>query len=256
MKQITSTNNPIIKQLKCLHQKKYRKEYGAFLLEGMRLVNDAIINQNYPQILLIQQEKQDKFSSIISACDGKCDVYLVSQAVINTLSMTESPEGIIASIKMPCEEPESGDDLVLVLDGVQDPGNLGTIIRTANSAGVKDIYLLGSNVDVYNPKVVRSTMGAIFNVNSHYYASALELYSHLRSNGYSVCVTTLSNTNYYELELPRKIALVLGNEGNGVSLESISNADNLLTLPMAESAESLNVAVCAGILIFDILHRR
>ena len=153
MKQLTSTNNPIVKRLKSLHQKKYRKEYGAFLLEGMRLVNDAIINGHYPQILLVQQDKLNKFSDIIYACSDKCDIYEVSRSIIDALSLTESPEGILASVKMPSEAPESDNDLILVLDGVQDPGNLGTIIRTANSAGVKDIYFLGANADMYNPKV-------------------------------------------------------------------------------------------------------
>ncbi len=258
MKQLTSTNNPIIKQLKNLQQKKHRKEENAFLIEGVRLVNDAIENGIIPETLLIHQDKIDRFSNIITCCQDKADIFIVSDAIIQALSLTEAPEGIVAKVKTAsmCKNDDFNNHPALVLDGVQDPGNLGTIIRTANAAGIKDIYLLGANVDVYNPKVVRSAMGAIFFVNFHFYSDATELYSHLRSNGYVICVTTLSDSNYYTLDLPKKIALVMGNEGNGVSEQSLKNADHYLTLPMSERAESLNVAVCTGILIFDILYRR
>ena len=133
---------------------------------------------------------------------------------------------------------------------------MGTIIRTANAAGIRDIYFLGENVDMFNPKTVRSAMGAVFFVHPHHFGDARELYEHLKARGYCVCVTALSQKDYYSQQLPKKIALVMGNEGNGVSRESLEQADRLLTLPMSPEAESLNVAVCAGILIFDILYRR
>lgn len=257
MKQITSTNNQIIKQLKSLHQKKYRKQYDSFLIEGTRLIFDAIKNSIKIDTVLIHQDKLDKFSQIINSLNEDCAIYVVSDAIINSLCLTDSPEGIIAKVHIPSINTEDfNNKLVLVLDGVQDPGNLGTIIRTANSAGIRDIYLLGSNVDVYNPKVVRSAMGSIFFINFHQFNDADELYTHLKDHGYSICVTTLSNRSYYDISLPNKVALVMGNEGNGVSEKSISKADLLLTLPMDEKAESLNVAVCTGILIYDILHRR
>lgn len=257
MKQISSKNNPIIKELKSLQQKKYRKESGLFLIEGFRLVYDAVKNGQMPETLIIQDDKSEKFTNLISLCENKCEIILVPETIIDILAMTDSPEGVLATVKIPESADECLDNkLVLVLDGVQDPGNLGTIIRTANSAGVKGIYMLGNNVDVYNPKVVRSAMGAIFFVKIHYFANAVDLFSHLRQNGYSICVTTLSDTDYYTLDLPKKIALVMGNEGNGVSNESIENADHLITLPMDSKAESLNVAVCTGILVYDILFRR
>ena len=131
-----------------------------------------------------------------------------------------------------------------------------TIIRTANAAGIRDLYFLGENVDMFNPKTVRSAMGAVFFVHPHCFGDARELYEHLKERDYCVCVTALSQKDYYSQQLPKKIALVMGNEGNGVSRESLEQADRLLTLPMSPEAESLNVAVCAGILIFDILYRR
>jgi len=257
MKQITSKNNVIIKHIKSLQQKKYRKETGTFLIEGYRLVSDALKNGIVPDLLVVWEDRLERFRDIISICEDKCEVLSVPKQIIDTLSMTEAPEGIFATVKIP---EHYGDDLtdrlVIVLDGVQDPGNLGTIIRTANSVGIKNIYMLGNNVDVYNPKVVRSAMGAIFFVAIHYFDDADELFAHLRSKGYSICVTTLSDNDYYALKMPDRIALVMGNEGNGVSSKSISNADFLLTLPMDQKAESLNVAVCTGILIYDILYRR
>ena len=254
-KTVTSASNPVIKELKGLQKRKNRKSSGSFLIEGYRLVLDAVQNGIIPELLLVRQDKADAFAEILSRCGGT-DVLLVSEAVIQALSMTESPEGIMARVRIPQEHTEGDENTVIVLDGIQDPGNLGTILRTANSAGIHDIYFLGDNVDMYNPKVVRSAMGAVFLVRPHYCASAEQLYAHLRARGYSVCATVLSGRDFYSTTLPERIALVLGNEGNGISRESLDSADYRLTLPMAPGAESLNVAVCAGIMIFDIIYRR
>lgn len=250
---ITSVNNPLIKELRALKERKYRRRSGCFLIEGRRLIEDAVRNGIKPELLLVQDDRTEEFALLSEQC---LQTAAVSRAVLESLCLTEAPEGAVAKVRIPQEMPEGDGSLVMVLDGLQDPGNMGTIIRTANAAGIRDIYFLGENVDMFNPKTVRSAMGAVFFVHPHYFGDARELYEHLKERGYCVCVTALSRKDYYSQQLPKKIALVMGNEGNGVSRESLEQADRLLTLPMSPEAESLNVAVCAGILIFDILYRR
>lgn len=250
---ITSVNNPLIKELRALKERKYRRRSGCFLIEGRRLIEDAVRNGIKPELLLVQDDRTEEFALLSEQC---LQTAAVSRAVLKSLCLTEAPEGAVAKVRIPQEMPEGDGSLVLVLDGLQDPGNMGTIIRTANAAGIRDLYFLGENVDMFNPKTVRSAMGAVFFVHPHCFGDARELYEHLKERGYCVCVTALSQKDYYSQQLPKKIALVMGNEGNGVSRESLEQADRLLTLPMSPEAESLNVAVCAGILIFDILYRR
>lgn len=250
---ITSVSNPLIKELRSLQQKKYRQKEQKFLLEGYRLVCDAITNGIIPELLVLQADRQERFLHLSAQCKN---TVLVTAKVFASLCQTEAPEGVLACAAIPEEPPPTFDNLVLVLDGLQDPGNMGTILRTANAAGIRDIFLLGNAVELYNPKVIRSAMGAIFFVRVHTADSPQALFTLLKHHGYAICVAALSKENYYTQALPKRIALVVGNEGNGVSQASEQAADYLLTLPMQSHAESLNVAVCAGILIFDIQNRR
>ena len=144
---------------------------------------------------------------------------------------------------------------MLILDGLQDPGNVGTILRTANACGVKDIYLSANCVELYNPKVVRSAMGALFTLNIRQECDLEALIPAMQADGRSVLGTSLCGENYYDGSFSGKVGLVIGNEGNGVSESVLRLCDKQVKLPVSDSAESLNAAMAAGILLYDLMYR-
>lgn len=247
MQKITSTSNERIKRLKTLRTKKGREQYGAYLLEGKRAVLDAIENGAELELVLLSCEYD-------VPVDLKCEVISVSQNVIEALSETSSPEGIIAVAKIfnTPFEPEKLNGIVVFLDHLQDAGNLGTIIRTADAAGIDAVILSPECVDLFNPKVVRSTMSSLFNVRIMKAENSVQALRALKERGYSICAAALGGEDFYSASFCEKTCVVIGNEGNGITQEVLSEADKKVMLPMQGKAESLNAAIAAGILIYGI----
>lgn len=241
MKEIFSRQNQIIKFCAKLKAKKYRNQEGMFLVEGSRAVND-IVNK-YPdcvECILVDN---------IDLCDSdKC--HLTSSEIIDYLSETKSSQGIIAVVKKRDFIFDSTAS-VLILDRVRDPGNLGTLIRTAVSCGFYNIYLYDC-ADVYNSKVVRSTMSGIVRANiceNMQYS----MINDLKAMDYKIFGADMNGISCYEYNgFCEKVGLVMGNEANGLSDEMSSLCDDIISLPMSDSVESLNVAVCGSILMYNI----
>ena len=169
---------------------------------------------------------------------------------------TENTQGILGVLKYKerdlINNISKDNKFVLILDRIQDPGNMGTIIRTADSAGVDAIILLKGCVDIYNPKVIRSTMGSIFDMNI-IHATQYETVDFLKQNGFNIVSSYLQTDNYYhETNYEGKIALVIGNEANGINDDLISKSDKLIKIPIYGKAESLNAAISAAILMYEI----
>lgn len=242
---ITSVKNEKVKAWRKLHKKKYRSERGTFLIEGFHLLEEAW-KSNWTVIEIIVQEGVE-----LPEWCSDYPVETVSSYVFQDISQTITPQGIAAEIKIDKPKTQSGDYLLLI-DSIQDPGNLGTMIRTADAAGFEGITLGNNTVDLFNEKVIRATQGSLFHIPI-VQADLITEINRLKKNDYDVWATALHNAKVYtNTEVNEKVALIVGNEGAGVRDELLEIADTIVTIPIYGKAESLNVSVAAGILMYYI----
>ena len=253
---IMSKDNPQIKLVKSLQQKKFRKANGLYMVEGIRNSEAAlagrteIVKAFYSETLL-QSERGTALLSVIR--EKHIPLFLCEEKIMGLCSDALTCQGIILLAKIPEVSSIENIDVshLLVLDGVQDPGNLGTILRTAWAAGVKAVVLLPGTVDPYSPKVVRSAMGALSYLDIYSITNSEAFYPAIAKKGYEIWTTCVDGgMDYRKAKKGEKWVLVIGGEANGVGAVSLAHATHLLTIPMAAGAESLNVAVAAGILLF------
>lgn len=256
---ITSKDNERIKYTRSLLKNKNRNKESKFLIEGYRILTLAIeckadldyvfINEDFDK-----KEEHKKFLKTLE--DKKIMVYKTTNKIFDELIDTENTQGILAVVKFKERSIETNinDDnrFVLILDRIQDPGNMGTIIRTADAAGVDAIIALKGCVDIYNPKVIRSTMGSIFDMNI-IQATQEDTLRVLKRKNFDIVSSYLNTNNFYNsVEYNYKTALVIGNEANGVNDELIENSDVLVKIPIYGNAESLNAAISSAILMYEI----
>lgn len=251
MDTITSTKNPVIQTLRSLTTAKGRRESGCILVEGEVMVREALSCGLEPRCALFT-ERTEGISDIREKLH--CAQYKVKDSLLESVCDTVSPQGIAVSFTAPLPRPVK--DLtgpVVILDGVQDPGNCGTIWRTADAAGFGGIIFGTGSVDPLSNKVQRSAMGSAFRLPFSLSHLPDDLDT-LKARGYSVIVSSLSGSDIYAASLPEpgKCAVVIGNEAHGVSEDTICFADLLVKLPMRGRAESLNAAVAAGILMYEL----
>ncbi len=261
MNVITSKENETIKQVRKLKEKKYRDESHVFLVEGMKMVDEALQEEAEIQKIFICEDcvKDGSIDQKFIYKIAKQDCVYVTEPIFKSISEVTSPQGILAVVAQREEKqatPSYTDELYLALDGIQDPGNLGTIIRTADSAGIRELILSPQTADPYNPKVVRSTMGAIFRMNfiqTKDFASTLK---EMQKHHYQVLATSLEDAkSIYEVSYQKKV-LVIGNEANGVSKEVQDLADQKIKIPMLGKTESLNASVAAGIVVYEAVRQK
>lgn len=243
---ITSKTNKLIKHIKSLHQKKYRDEFSEYFVEGKKLVLEAIEEKvNIVKIVICNELFNENFNF------PKYDVEYVNENVFNFISDTKTPQGILAVIKKDKKTEISGD-VIFALDDIQDPGNLGTIIRTLDCAGINTLLLSEGTADVYNPKTIRSTMGAIYRVNVLDNLNLISELQKLKCNGYKIVITHLNtNKKHYNLDFSEKLVIVIGNEAKGVSDAINDLADIRVKIPMLGKTESLNASVAASIIAYE-----
>lgn len=243
---ITSKANNLIKKTKKLQQKKYRTQ--SYLIEGWHLFEEARqAGVEFEHIFVVADEAEQ--------VAGLSNVVLVSPEVLKELADSPSPQGIVAEVKL--EQTDRGDfrpGRYLVLEDVQDPGNVGTMIRTADAAGYDGVVITDKTADIYNAKTLRSMQGSHFHLPV-YRLSREQLLSRFKAAGIPLLATTLSDqsVDYRSLLPHQSFALVMGNEGAGISEEMAEQADVLVHITMPGQAESLNVAVAAGILMFQLI---
>ena len=249
MEIIRSKSNQRIKAAKKLQQKKYRTK--SYLIEGWHLVEEAIKAEVPIESIFIDEAYGDRLTDH----PGRV---LVSSDVIQYLADTPSPQGVIAQLSLQSAPlPQELGGRYLVLDDVQDPGNVGTLIRTADAAGFQGVFLTEKTADLYNLKTLRSMQGSHFHLPI-YRMDKEELLAYLDQQDLPLYVSTLARDSvaYNELSLPQSFVWVVGNEGAGVSQEMVEAANQLVHIPMPGRAESLNVAVAGGILLFYGLKNR
>ena len=256
---ITAKDNDKIKYTKSLLKSKNRNKESKFIIEGYRILTLAIECRAKLDYVFINEDFEKKqehkeFLEILKKKDIR--VYKTTNKIFEDLTDTENTQGIIGVVKFKqrtLEENLTDDNrFVLILDRIQDPGNMGTIIRTADAAGVDAIIALKGCVDIYNPKVIRSTMGSIFDMNI-IHCTQEECLRELKSKDFNIVSSYLNTDNYYhETDYGKKVALVIGNEANGVNDELIDESDILVKIPIYGNAESLNAAISSAILMYEI----
>ena len=248
---ISSKNNEIIKNIKKLKDKKYRE--NKFIVEGERIVEEAIQENVEISVIVIEEtfynniEKQDLIKKA-----KKYNTLIVTDKVFLDISDVKTPQGILAVInKNENKEIDKNAPYIMALDNLQDPGNIGTIIRTLDSANIKQLIVSKGSVDAYSPKVVRSTMGAIFRVNVIEVENLEETMQNLKKSGFEVVSTSLeTDKSIYDISYNKKV-VIIGNEANGVSKEILEMSDYKVKIPMLGKTESLNASVAASIMIYE-----
>ena len=253
---ITSTRNPKIKWVRSLQaQRRSRQEAGAFVVEGMRLVEEALASGWIAQLVLFTAELPARGKALVEAFRAQgVQVEEVREHVMRAASDTETPQGILAVLTMkelPVPRPL---DFALLADGVRDPGNLGAILRTAAAAGVQAVLLPPGGVDAFSPKVVRAAMGAHFRLPvracswDEIRAALVGLRVYLAATDGGIV--------YYQADFQPPLALVIGSEAQGASSQARRLATAQVRIPMPGGSESLNVAVAAGVLTFEVVRQR
>ena len=265
---ITSVQNPLVKRLHALLDRKGREESGSFLIEGAHLVEEALHSGAEITTILYDSEREMDAACRRALENSAHSVQVIAAtgAVLAKLSETKSPQGIVAVVKKSRlkweewldQQIQSCEDLLLLyLDEIQDPGNLGTILRTAEAAGVNGVVLGKGSVDLYNGKVVRATMGALFRLPV-FTRSLPQTAEEWRSYGGRVLISSLSerSRSYDQVDYCGKTAIVIGNEGRGVSPEMVALADLQVHIPIYGQAESLNAAVAAGLFMYEARRKK
>lgn len=254
---ITSTGNSQVKNIINLLKKSgERRRCGLFAVEGLKM------------FLEIPKERIDKIYASESFAYANKELLsnyafeMVSDKVYGQMSDTKTPQGILAVVNMleyTMDDiiPAERVPLVLMLENIQDPGNLGTMIRTAEGAGVTGIIMSGDTVDIYNPKAIRSTMGSLFRMPFIYSDDICETADVLKERGVRLYAAHLNgDNNYFEEDMTVPSAIMIGNEGNGLSEKLADKADKLIKIPMSGSLESLNAAVSSAVIMYEVYRQR
>lgn len=267
---ITSTSNTKIKNIvKYAKSAKDRRKADVFLVEGIRMFTEI------PRELLIETYVTESFCEKNHSLLDEVEYEMVSEHVMEAMTDTKSPQGVVGVVKRLHYSPEevcglenvSQTDanpkllnkktpLIMALENLQDPGNLGTIIRTAEGAGVTGILMSRETVDVYNPKVVRSTMGSIFRVPFCYVENLVEWMKKLNGCGFVTYSAHLQGTSFYDQDYRKATVFAIGNEGNGLTIELSEATNQKIKIPMMGKVESLNAATASTVLMYEAMRQR
>ncbi|MBF4692835.1 TrmH family RNA methyltransferase [Fusibacter ferrireducens] len=262
MQEINSNQNKLFKQIKSLINKKYRQKWGQFIIEGERFIDYALTHDYAIEYICIRQDLMASFSNDekMALYQKKSKVILLPPNLFDELADTEKSQGIIGVLALP--KPVEIENIfersvlpqLIFLDRLQDPGNVGTIIRTADACGIEYIILNKGTVDPYNSKVVRSTAGSILNVKIIEVEDAPFWLNRLSEQGYTLLVTALHAEYAYDDKSAYGQAncLIIGNEANGVSEQIMRLKSHKIKIPIYGKAESLNASVAAGIMMYKI----
>lgn len=260
MQKITSKDNEIIKHIKKLKDKKHRDASNEYMIEGIKLVAEAIQENCVIKYIILCDdcEKNEVIPKALMYEIAKYECIYVTEKVFKYLSEVQAPQGVLAVIEKNNKDIkiDYSQDIIIALDDVQDPGNLGTILRTVDSIGITQILVSKGTADCYNPKVVRSTMGAIFRINIIECEELQKTLKEIRKHKFKIVVSSLQTDNsIYDIDYNKKV-IVVGNEANGVEKEVQDIADEKIKIPMLGKTESLNVSVATGIILYEYVRQK
>ncbi|TDT61043.1 TrmH family RNA methyltransferase [Fonticella tunisiensis] len=251
-----SRDNRLVKNALKLKQRKYREQQGRFLVEGIRFIEEGLKEGVVDYILY--SRKLYRVNGSESILSSEVDKFEIDEPLIKELSETENPQGAVAVVRKQSYALEDIEgDFIVIADGVQDPGNLGTIIRTSDAAGASAVILIKGTVDVYNSKTLRATMGSVFHMPILHFDDFEGLCSILKNRGFNIYASSLDVEDYiYASDFKGKTAIIIGNEANGIPEEHINLATHKIKIPMQGRAESLNAASAAAIIIYEVVRQR
>ncbi len=261
MKKITSKDNKLIKLVKKLTSSaKFRRSNKAYTVEGIRICGEAIQSDTNVKQILISDDAYDKYyDKICKTLDNFGNMYIISNDIMKYISDTDEPQGMICI----CEQKENqsltdikiGAGKFVILENIQDPSNLGTILRTMEAFNISNVILTEDCCDIYNPKVLRGSMGAIFRLNFFITDDIIKTIDYLNENGITVVagVPDRRAVSIRDIDKKLNLSVVIGNEGNGLRQGTISKCQIKATIPMAGRAESLNASTAASIMIWELM---
>lgn len=263
---ITSSANSRVKQVIQWQTKaKERKKAGVFLTEGFKMYEEAplesILEVYVAESALASLEKMDAKEEKMAVKLKKTGYEVVADSLFKKMADTQTPQGILCVVKQPeyrLEEILKQDrPLLMILENLQDPGNLGTIIRTGEGAGVTGVIMTAKTVDIFNPKVIRATMGSVFRVPFLYVEDMEDTLKKLKEKGIRTYAAHLAGREYYDsFSFTGGTAFLIGNEGNGLEKNTADLADSYLKIPMEGKVESLNAAIAASLLMYEAQRQR
>lgn len=260
---ITSTSNPRVRQLVLWQEKaKKRREDNVFLAEGIKMLREAPkdwIKEVYLTEEVLQRLRKED-GEVLTKIEN-IGYELLSDEVMKKVSDTQTPQGALVVLNRPSYTLEdivgNGEGTFVVLENLQDPGNLGTIIRTGEGAGIRGVIMSQDTVDIYNPKTIRATMGSVYRVPFIYVETLSNSICYLKEKGVQTYAAHLKGKKqYYEFSYAGGTAFLIGNEGNGLKKETADLADEYLRIPMEGQVESLNAAIAATILMYEAYRQR
>lgn len=265
MNYIKSKDNKKLKYMRHLHQKKFRDQENKYIVEGVRAISD-IIDVADIDFILVENKcfEKTEFKTLINKCKKKnIQYFIIDESIEHKIELTETPQGVWASVYKQAINFETyikhfnltdkSDEIYLLLDKIQDPGNLGTIIRSALATGVKAIFLTKGSVDPYNPKTVRSAMSALEKISIIPGLTISDTTKLLNTNHLtSYALTPYGAKEYSAYAYEQSSLLILGNEGNGISQEIINKSDFPIIIPMYGDIESLNLSVAAALALYKV----
>ena len=285
MQVISSKDNEFIKHIKKLKDKKYRDLNNEYIIEGIKIIEEAINEKaNIKQVVICDDcEKTSNISKELMYEIARYECIYVTKKIFDSLTDVSNPQGILAiveknAVKSKISNIKNGEksetidveekeiiaeneidynqDIIVALDDIQDPGNLGTILRTVDSIGINQILVSKGTADSYNPKVVRSTMGAIFRVRIIECEDLENTLKEIQKHNFEIVVTSLQTKNsIYDIDYKKKV-IVIGNEANGVEPRIQKIADKKVKIPMLGKTESLNASVATGIILYEYVRQK
>ena len=257
-KELTSVKNPAVQAAKALQTAKGRREHSAFLCDGEHMTMEALqVCPDKVRTVFVDMAQEARFADILADVPATAEICLVTRPVMEAISQVKTPQGIAAVCGLPesCPLDGMGNRLVL-LENVQDPGNVGTILRTLDAAGFDGCILTEGCADLWSPKTLRATMGSAFRVPVTLAKDGPSACKALHQLGYAIIGAELHGQPFYQRDaLPDKLCLLIGNEGQGLTDDVLSLCDYRFKLPMMGGAESLNAAIAAAVMMYDIVNR-
>ncbi|CCO07265.1 Uncharacterized tRNA/rRNA methyltransferase YsgA [Desulforamulus hydrothermalis Lam5 = DSM 18033] len=262
---LTSAQNPKIKYIRKLSQRAFRQKEKKFVVEGIRLVEEALHSDWRTEcfVYTAQAVQSPRGAHLLAKASQRgAQLFEVTESIMADLAATETPQGVLAVLwqpdyRLPDLLAAARPSLVVTVDGVQDPGNLGTIIRSADAAGADGVVLLKGTVDLYNPKTLRATMGSLFHLPVVTAADVKVTLDCLAAAGITLVVgDPAGGQPIFQADLTGPLALVVGNEGSGPQPAVYEYRHRKVTIPMPGQAESLNVAIATAIMLYEVVRQR
>jgi TrmH family RNA methyltransferase len=260
---VTSKENKTIKYLSSLSEAKHRKKEKAFLIEGVKMVEEALRDDAGVKLVVAAPSLTlHHGKALLKLAEGRSvDVLWISERLLDSIAESKTPQPVMAVMRMR-EHPEEEllahrSKLIIVCHRLQDPGNLGTIIRTAEAVGAAGVAVTPNTVDPYNPKAVRASMGSLLRVPVAHIGEVTEFIRKCKQRGFqTVAMVLQGEKTHFDLDLKRPTAVVLGQEGSGLEDDALKDFDLRVRIPMAETVDSLNVAVSAAVFLYEAVRQR